>query len=249
MSEKLQQLTSFSPGRPILTKDVREMGISPVLAHQYSQNGWLESLGRGVWKLPHSPLSWASALQTIQQGMNLKIHLGGRFALESRGLAHYLRQGKRDIRLFSPIGVALPAWFVRLSWEENFSLTSTAFLPEDAGVSLYEIDKVVLAVSSPERAILECLYGVPQDQDMVEGYHLLEGLRSLRPSLVQSLLEKCSSVKVKRLFLFMARKAKLPCLEYLDLTKITLGTGDRTIVKGGIFDKTYGITVSPELIS
>lgn len=249
MSEKLQRLISFSPGKPILTKDLKEMGISPVLAHQYSRNGWLESLGRGVWKMPHTPLSWASSVQAIQQGMNLKIHLGGRSALESRGLAHYLRQGKRDIWLFSSAGVSLPAWFVRLPWEENFLLTSTSFLLEGVGVSPYEVDNTVLTVSTQERAILECLYGVPQNQDMVEVYHLLEGLRSLRPSLVQSLLEKCSSVKVKRLFLFMARKTKLPCFDYLDLTKITLGTGDRTIVKGGVFDKTYGITVSPELIS
>jgi hypothetical protein len=67
-----------------------------------------------------------------------------------------------------------------------------------------------LVASAPERAILECLLLAPERMDLVETYGLLENLRTLRPQLMQSLLEACSSVKVKRLFMFMAERAGLP---------------------------------------
>lgn len=38
-------------------------------------------------------------------------------------------------------------------------------------------------------------------------FELMEGLNNLRPNQVQDLLEKCESVKVKRLFLYLAEKA------------------------------------------
>ena len=57
-----------------------------------------------------------------------------------------------------------------------------------------------IKISTPERAILECLYLTPKLIDLVECYHLMEGLSNLRPNLVQELLETCRSIKVKRLF-------------------------------------------------
>jgi len=63
-----------------------------------------------------------------------------------------------------------------------------------------------IEVSSPERSIMECLYLAPERMDLVECYQIMKGLVNLRPGLAQELLERCRSVKVKRLFLFMAEK-------------------------------------------
>jgi len=54
---------------------------------------------------------------------------------------------------------------------------------------------------------------------------MIEGMFNIRPDLVQELLMQCKSVRVKRLFLYMAKKAKLPVLEFLDLAKVDLGIG------------------------
>jgi hypothetical protein len=70
----------------------------------------------------------------------------------------------------------------------------------------------------------------------------MEGLMDMRPKVLQSLLEECKSIKVKRLFLFMADQAKLPCLKKLNLCGINLGSGKRVIVLGGNFDSRYQIT-------
>ncbi|VEI63157.1 Protein of unknwon function (DUF2893) [Serratia fonticola] len=88
-------------------------------------------------------------------------------------------------------------------------------------------------VSGPARAIMECLYLAPKSQPLMEVYELMESLNNLRPATVQKLLESCSSVKVKRLFLYLADKAGHEWLSYINIQNIDLGTGKRSIVEGG----------------
>lgn len=75
----------------------------------------------------------------------------------------------------------------------------------------------------------------------------MEGLNNLVPKHVQTLLENCQSVKVKRLFLYMAEKADHAWFKQLDVTKVDLGKGKRSIVKNGVLIAKYGITVPKEL--
>ena len=65
--------------------------------------------------------------------------------------------------------------------------------------------------------------------------------------LNQRLLEEYRPVKVKRLFLFMAEKARHAWFEALDLDRIDLGSGKRVIAKGGVYNKKYQITIPAEL--
>ena len=53
---------------------------------------------------------------------------------------------------------------------------------------------------------MECLYLAPKSQLLLEVFELMEGLNN-RPASVQKLLEGCTSVKVKRLFLYLVDKA------------------------------------------
>ena len=94
---------------------------------------------------------------------------------------------------------------------------------------------------------MECLYLVPKYQDLSECYELMEGLNNLRPKEVQKLLEACTSVKVKRLFLFLADKVGHVWLKHIDFNQIDLGKGKRSIIKGGTYIPKYQITVNNEL--
>jgi len=67
----------------------------------------------------------------------------------------------------------------------------------------------------------------------MEYSQVLEGLANLRPYLSQDLLEACTSIRVKWLFLYMAEKAGHQSFPFLDLSSLELGSGDRSIVKGG----------------
>ena len=76
---------------------------------------------------------------------------------------------------------------------------------------------------------------------------MMEGLNNLRPKSVQKLLEDCTSIKVKRLFLYMADKAKHEWLNFVELDKVDLGSGKRSIVSDGVYIPKYQITVPKEL--
>jgi len=58
------------------------------------------------------------------------------------------------------------------------------------------------------------------------------------------LLESCSSVKGKRLFLYYAREASHSWYPALDRSRINLGAGKRELVKGGKLDKEFLLTVA-----
>lgn len=85
--------------------------------------------------------------------------------------------------------------------------------------------------------------------DLMECYHIMEGLATLRPKHVQQLLEECRSVKVKRLFLFLAEKAAHEWFKRIRTESIELGKGKRSLAKGGVLIRKYGLSVPRELAS
>lgn len=86
----------------------------------------------------------------------------------------------------------------------------------------------------------------PKQEGFDEANYIMEGLPSLRPTVLQTLLEACKSVKVKRLFLYMAEHHNYAWFKRLETSSMDLGSGKREIIKGGKLDKKYMIVV-PEL--
>lgn len=223
------------------------LGVSPQLVQRYVASGWLEPVATGVFKRPGETLTWQGALHSLQVQSNLAVHVGALTALSAEGSAHYLRLGRETVLLFSKAGVGLPAWFKARDWAADLRHTQTGFLPPDLGVRDAMVGGFSLKASAPERAILESLHLAPQAVDLMEAYQVLEGLRTLRPALMQSLLDACGSIKVKRLFLFMAEKAGLPVLSRLRTEDLDLGSGDRALVKGGVYVPRHRLVLPPEL--
>jgi len=93
---------------------------------------------------------------------------------------------------------------------------------------------------------MEMVFLVPEKVSFEEALLIMESLVTLRPEVVQKLLEICRFVKVKRLFMYMAEKHKHPWVEKLDLSRIGFGKGKRRIVSGGELNPKYQITVPRE---
>ena len=74
-----------------------------------------------------------------------------------------------------------------------------------------------------------------------------KGWRRSAPKRLQTLLADCKSVKVKRLFFFFADRHNHAWLKHLNRAVIDLGSGKRSLVKGGRLDPTYKITVPENL--
>jgi hypothetical protein len=101
-----------------------------------------------------------------------------------------------------------------------------------------------LPMAGPERAIMEMLNNVGKRGDTFEHAALIfEGLTVLRPGVVNDLLAVCRSIKVKRLFLFLADHFNYPWARRLKTDSFDLGRGNRQVVKGGRLDKRFLITI------
>jgi len=247
-SQKLNQfLSEHKSGTVCLSSWLEQLGISRDLQKRYRRSGWLETVGPGAFKRPSDELHWQGALYTLQAQAVLPIHAGAITALTMQGLAHYLRTGAEEVFLFLPASVNLPRWFKQVDLNVSIRSIRTSLLPPGIGLVGYESKTFNIWISTPERAILECLFLAPDDMDLVECYHVMEGMVNLRPKLLQELLEECTSIKVKRLFLYLAKKAGHQWLQFLDAGQLDLGKGKRSLVKGGVFDAEFQITIPREL--
>lgn len=94
---------------------------------------------------------------------------------------------------------------------------------------------------------MECLSLCPNQFPLTETYELMEGLTSLRPAQVQTLLEQCKSVKVKRLFLYFAGRAGHSWFKYIDTKQIDLGSGVRSLANEGTFVAKYQLVLPKEI--
>ena len=240
-------LSSHVPGTVLLASWLEKKGISRDLQQYYLKSGWLESYGIGAFKRPKENVRWTGALNSLQRQTELPVHAGGLTSISLQGLSHYVRMVQEPIYLFSPQYVKLPKWFLNQEWSNRIVHVKTKFLPANSALFDYAMHSMNLIISSPERAILECLYQTPDRFDIVECYQIFESLANLRPNTLQELLENCNSIKVKRLFLFMASKANHQWLNFVDQSRIDLGTGDRVIVKGGVYVSKYKISIPKEL--
>jgi hypothetical protein len=249
LTSKINYLVTNARKGGVLTAGyLHQMGFSYELLRRYEKSGWLDSLGYGAFILHGDTVDWMGGLWALQTQAKKKIHVGGKTALELKGFAHYLKQRPTKVYLFGPEREALPLWFKRYDWGlvVKFSPMKLFASGIDEGFSQYQKGELSIRISSPERAAMEMLYHVPREQTFEEALLITENLTSLRPSLVQKLLEGCNSIKVKRLFLYSAEKHGYPWVKRLDLTKVSLGTGKRVIAQGGVLDKKYQITVPRE---
>jgi hypothetical protein len=247
---KLKSLITEWPKGAVLTSSyLREKGISRQLIDRYKASKWIDSVGRGAYKLDNERIEWTGGLYALQKQLGIPVHVGGKTALELRGYAHYLQHTQRKCFLFGVLGQRLPKWFMEYKWNVKILYRTTSLFPPDInkGISVYDNKEFVVEVSTPERAVMEMLYLLPNEHGFDECYHIMESMTTLRTNLVQELLELCHSIKVKRMFLFMAEKHEHAWFTQLSLDRIYLGKGKRVIVKNGVLDTKYQITIPHEI--
>lgn len=240
---KLQHILKEIPKDAIVTiKWLESKGISKSLKDIYKKNGWLTSVGTGAFIKLNDTYNLDSALYALQEQLGLSIHIGGASALSQKYNLRHNIDFNKETQLFGTRGEKLPKWFKDL-FSKTYQLHSTTFLPKDLGFTESDNGNFKTRIPTQERAILELLYLTPDKASLKEAYQLMELLVNLKPKQVQTLLENCSSIKVKRLFLYLADKANHSWLKRIDLKKINLGSGVREIIKGGSLDKKYNIII------
>lgn len=248
VGSKINKLLNLQPpGTVMLSSWMVGKGYSHDLQQRYKKSRWLKSIGTGAFVRTNDKVGYEGALYAMQEQGGLTVHPGGRTALSFLGKAHYLELSANRVVLFGGGGEKLPAWFRKNDWGVKMDYHASSFLPAELGLTEVELSNFSIKVSGAVRAIMECLHLAPQKQALMECFELMEGLNNLVPKQAQNLLENCQSVKVKRLFLYLAEKADHTWFKQLDLAKVDLGKGKRSIVKNGVLIDKYGITVPKEL--
>jgi hypothetical protein len=244
---KINQLLKIWPsGAVAVLPWLEKQGVYQQLVHEYEKTSWVRAMGRGAYAREGDKVEWTGGLYAVQEQMGLAIHAGGKTALQMQGYAHFLPMGKgATISLFGPPGVRLPTWFRQYRWDRKIRYTATKLFAgqPDLGITKRDMGNYAVKISTPERAIMEVLYDVPREESYEEAMLLMQGLTTLRPRLVQTLLKHCASVKVKRLFMVVAEGCQHAWVKKIDVLKIDFGKGKRMLVKGGRFDPKYNITV------
>lgn len=223
-------------------------GVDQRLAYKYYENGYLERVASGVFYRAGDKIDPLAVVRFLQEEINLKLHVSGKSALEFHGHGHYLELAeKRLIDLISYSSKNFPKWLRQYSSSFELRFKKSSLLKNEDFLQNYETKNgFVIKISCRELAIIELIdtLNLSSSLETVENY--MESLTTLRPKVMQEVLEKCHSIKAKRVFLYLAQKLNLVFFKKLDLSKINLGSGKRVIVKDGEFNSAYGITVNRE---
>jgi hypothetical protein len=242
INQLLQQVPS---GTVITTKWLHSIGISLSLLTAYVKSGWLDRIGDGAVIRRGQKVEWPGAVNTLQNQLGLSLHPAGKTALGLLGSLHFVPLGRPPVHLFCRNQENVPKWFTKYEWLDPVHIFRSGLFgdTENMGMTVVKEGEFSLRVSSHERAIMEYLYLLKKDDIGDEPVKLMEGLAWLRPEVVQTLLESCRSVKVKRLFLVLAEQLSHPWLKKLDISRIDIGKGKRQFVVGGVLHPRYLITV------
>jgi hypothetical protein len=208
----------------LLDLDVlQHIGISSQRAASYARNGWLNRVARGIYAFPNNELSLAVGCSYLER-QNACLHLGGSSALRE------VYENDPPLVLWGDNRASLPRWFTErypvryvyarlFDWSGEINLR-TSTLERRGGVLR----------SVPERALLEMLYEVGSSRDLLKARECFYAAGEVCPLASGQLLQCCTSVKAVRLYLRLARQARLLDVdELLGLWDIQVGSERRWI--------------------
>ena len=220
-------------------------GYSKQLLQKYRTTGWIKTVCRGVMAMHDTTQNALVSLACYNEQLGKRCRVAAHSALELAGFNHYVPMGKPTLMVACTDNV-VPTWMKSDQFDRSFVPFSTEAFPKPS-TTLYRIGDYELLMSSPEQAFMECLLLAPKRYTLMDLFYIMEQLTSLRPDVVQSLLETSTNYKIKRLFLYMAEKANHYWVEMLDKSRIDLGTSKMQLVKGGVYISQYKITIPKEL--
>ena len=200
-------------------------------------------------------MSWEAVVSSLQR-MGSDLIVGGLTALEVQDRSHY-QPLNRDYTVNLYGGDVLPRWVNGLGLTATFRRHGVTWLQrsnlppvsEDSIGLRYPFiidwakDGVHFIVSTPERAFFEILSGVPNKTSFEHAELLLDGLPDLSPHRLRGLIAQTRSVKIKRLFFWLAKRQGHPWLRDVPEDGVDLGRGKRQLAIHGRLNREYQITV------
>lgn len=254
-TEARQLLKTLLPAGLVATKAwLKEQGLTLHFVDNAVKSRTLLMLAPGVYVRDESPVSWQGIVSSLQRMHIAPVSIGGLTALELEGLAHYqLKSQVVPVGLYS--AEPLPTWLNKITVSAHFEWHSTRRLWSDSVMndekyrreSQWRESLPPIRYSSPEKAMLELLSGVPKTISFEHADNIMQGLSTLSPRKLEFLLQANRSIKSKRLFLWLAQRHNHAWFKYLQPDNYELGSGKREIAKAGKLNTTWNITVPGDM--
>lgn len=245
--DKLNRLMKYwKPGGLFFSSWLKKHEYSDQLMQQYRKSGWFSSLSKGVMYRTGDRLSSFAAMSSYNTQMNKAFYIGAHSALELGGYNHYVPMGKPILMIGHPQDDEVPDWMKKYTFDYEFKFFSTKVF-QNTKFSVINKGDFDILMSEPEQAFLECLLLAPNQYAYIDLFYIMEQLTTLRAEVVQQLLENTDNIKIKRLFLYMAKKAGHNWFDMLDINKIDIGTGKQKLTDNGVYLPEYMITIPKEL--
>lgn len=238
-------LEKVPDGLVVSRQKLLQMGFDKPAIDYFLRSNKLTSVGHGVYRRPGPSLKWEHIVYSVTQ-LHYNVHVGSRSALDLSGYAHHLPLGRLQ-RIHLYCQDKLPTWLLTLNEPVKIVSHRLKIFNTIPPASITERPfghwDWPIPYASVELALLELVDDVTDEAGFMMADKYFETATTLRPKLVNQLLSACSKVQVNRLFLWFAKRHKLQCFDSLKLSDINLGSGKRMIVRDGVLDKEFHITV------
>jgi hypothetical protein len=250
---KISQLLKYWPNGTVAVQSwLNRQGVSRHLAVRYIKGKWFTKIGKGAYIKEGNAVDWTGGVYSLQSQLGFKVHVAGLTALELLGYGHFVLMGEGNPKWLSKHKSdkrPIPVWFREYFKKDNTICIEQGLFDGEWGKALVEhtLSDCKIMVANPERAILEYLHFDSHGTSVAHGLLLMENLSTLRPKVIQELLESCQSVKVKRLFLVLAEHVNHPWVKRLNVEKIDLGKGKRVVGEGGYYNPKYQLSLPVNL--
>lgn len=207
---------------------LQERGFNAKQVARLAEGGWLQRLGHGVYVLPGDQLNRDASLAQLAP-LIPGLHVAGKTALAWRGIRHNLAI-REQLILWGNKPATLPAWFTA-TFPADYQATHLFDdgLRTDVGIAPLPGGRSDVAVSTPERALLEMLSDVGKGQELEEARNLMESARSLRLPVLEELLSHLKRIKVARLAHALAEELELSWADLARRHSERLGGGRRWV--------------------
>lgn len=173
MGTKINNLRQQIPSNGImLTSWLEKSGFNRNEVYDYMESGWLQRISTGVYQFTGDTPTLYGILASYQKQIGLKYHIGAASALELKGFSHYIAMGKPTAVVFSPVRPPLPKWLNDADLDMNLAEVATKVLGT-IGIEQMDYQEQTLTVSSPERAIMECVLLSPSRYDLMDVYRYI----------------------------------------------------------------------------
>lgn len=245
-------LQDFPKNVVVVNNWLERKGVYSQLVVQYVKNQWIQRIGHGAYKRTGDRVEWFGGVYALQTQLGMSVHPAAKTAVTLLGAAHYLPVSGElsKVFLFGGQKEKLPYWFKKNDWniKIDYRMSGLFGKEKELGFTEYNCGNFSIKISSLERAAIEMCYMAETGGSFDELDKIMENLFSLRPDLVQKLLENCSSIKAKRLFMFFSERHNYDWVKDVSLDNVNFGSGKRALCKAGVYNLKYKIVI-PEQFS